>query len=92
MTTLEAPPRTGSRRKALELLDALPEDLSGDAIRIRFESDALVTTSFVDELVMAVLVDRRALALIFAGLDDYGRELAESSARTRGVLDRLTLE
>jgi hypothetical protein len=45
--------------------------------------------SFVDELVKAVLVDRRGQRLVIKGAPDRTLELARRAAQNRGVIDRL---
>jgi hypothetical protein len=47
------------------------------------------TPSFVDELVKAVLVDRRGQRLVIKGAPDRTLELARQAAQNRGVIDRL---
>lgn len=92
MIEIDAAPRTGSRRKARQFVDGLPADLRLETVQIRFAPRALVTVGFMDEVILSVLVDRRAALLTFTGLPDYGREVAEAVARHRQVRDRLSFD
>lgn len=89
MSTLIAPKLISSRDQARELTAGLAEDLSDTAVLVDCTALQASTPSFVDELVKAVLVDRRGDRLILKGAPDRTVELARRAAQNRGVIDRL---
>lgn len=91
MTMIEAPKRVGSREQAQEMADGhLVDDLTGSHIVVDFVGTVALRPSFFDELVKAVLVERRAAGLQLVRVPELGRDAASRSARSRGVLDRLS--
>jgi hypothetical protein len=89
MSTLIAPKLMSSRHQARELTGSLAEDLSGSVVLVDCTALQASTPSFVDELVKAVLVDRRGDRLIIKGAPERTVELARRAAQNRGVIDRL---
>jgi hypothetical protein len=67
MSTLIAPKLVSSRHQARELTSSLASDLSGGVVMVDCATLQASTPSFVDELVKAVLVDRRGDRLILKG-------------------------
>jgi hypothetical protein len=91
MSTLIAPKLVSSRDQARELTAGLPGDLSGSPVMVDCSALQASTPSFVDELVKAVLVDRRAGRLVIKAAPERTVELARRAAQNRGVLDRLEI-
>jgi hypothetical protein len=89
VSTLIAPKLVSSRHQARELTASLADDLSDTAVMVDCAALQASTPSFVDELVKAVLVDRRAGGLLLKGAPERTVELARRAAQNRGVLDRL---
>jgi hypothetical protein len=84
--------RPGSRIDARELLDEhLPDDLSGNRVTINGVALAAVASSFMDELVKGILVERRAEELIVVGAPEAANFYALASAQRREVAERLTI-
>ena len=80
-----------SRDQARELTASLPDDLSGTVVLVDCSALQASTPSFVDELVKAVLVDRRGSRLVVRGAPERTVELARRAAQNRGVTDRLEI-
>ncbi|HWC43679.1 MAG TPA: hypothetical protein VHK02_16960 [Actinomycetota bacterium] len=91
MSTLIAPKLVSSRDQARELTASLPDDLSGTVVLVDCRALQASTPSFVDELVKAVLVDRRGSRLVVKGAPERTVELARRAAQNRGVGDRLEI-
>ena len=91
MSTLIAPKLVSSRDQARELTASLPDDLSGRAVLVDCSALMASTPSLVDELVKAVLVDRRGSRLVVKGAPERTVELARRAAQNRGVSDRLEI-
>ena len=91
MSTLIAPKLVSSRDQARELTASLPDDLSGTPVMVDCSALQASTPSFVDELVKAVLVDRRVGQLVVKGAPERTVELARRAAQSRGVTDRLEI-
>lgn len=91
MTVLEAPLRMGRRAQAKGLLVDLHHDLSGAIVEMKFPDDAYPTTSFVDEIIRAILVDRQADSLALVNANERVAEIALLCADDLGVRDRLTV-
>ena len=91
MSTLIAPKLVSSREQARELTASLPDDLSGTVVLVDCSALQASTPSFVDELVKAVLVDRRGGRLVVKGAPERTIELARRAAQNRGVGDRLEI-
>jgi len=91
MTVLEAPQRTRGREQAAELLERQGESLEGQEVEVHFAAEALVTTSFVDEILRAVLVDHKAASLRFVGLPAMMHDLVDEAARHFGVEGRVEI-
>jgi hypothetical protein len=92
MATLIAPKLVSSRDQARELTASLPGDLSGTVVMVDCSGLQASTPSFVDELVKAVLVDRRGNRLVVKAAPERTVELARRAAQNRGVLDRLEID
>jgi hypothetical protein len=90
VTVVDAPVRMGRRAQAKELLSDLPADLTTAMVEVRFPDDAFPTTSFVDELVRSILVDRKAQALTLVNANRRASEIATLCAVDLGVGDRLS--
>jgi hypothetical protein len=88
MSTLIAPKLVSSRHQARELTSSLASDL-GQRRDGGLHDPPGQHPSFVDELVKAVLVDRRGDRLILKGAPERTVELARRAAQNRGVSDRL---
>jgi hypothetical protein len=73
------------------LTASLPGDLSGTVVMVDCSALQASTPSFVDELVKAVLVDRRGSHLVIKAAPERTVELARRAAQNRGVLDRLEI-
>jgi hypothetical protein len=91
MSTLIAPKLVSSRDQARKLTGSLPGDLSGTVVMVDCSALQASTPSFVDELVKAVLVDRRGSHLVIKAAPERTVELARRAAQNRGVLDRLEI-
>jgi hypothetical protein len=89
MSTLIAPKLVSSRHQAQELTASLAGDLSDTVVMVDCSALQASTPSFVDELVKAVLVDRRGGRLVMKGAPERTVELARRAASNRGVADRL---
>ena len=83
MSTLIAPRLVSSRHQARELTSSLASDLSGSVVRVDCTALQASTPSFVDELVKAVLVDRRGDRLTIKGTPGRTVELARRAAQNR---------
>jgi hypothetical protein len=91
MSTLIAPKLVSSRDQARKLTASLPNDLSGTVVMVDCSALQASTPSFVDELIKAVLVDRRGSHLVIKAAPERTVELARRAAQNRGVLDRLEI-
>ena len=91
MSTLIAPKLVSSRDQARELTAGLPGDLSGTVVLVDCSALQASTPSFADELVKAVLVDRRGSRLVVEGAPERTVELVRRAAENRGVSDRLEI-
>jgi hypothetical protein len=91
MSTLIAPKLVSSRDQARELTAGLPGDLSDTVVLVDCSALQASTPSFVDELVKAVLVDRRGSQLVVKGAPERTVALARRAAQNRGVSDRLEI-
>ena len=91
MSTLIAPKLVSSRDQARELTAGLPGDLSDTVVMVDSAALQASTPSFVDELVKAVLVDRRGRHLVIKAAPERTVELARRAAQNRGVSDRLEI-
>jgi hypothetical protein len=92
MSTLIAPRLVSSRHQARDLTANLADDLSGTVVMVDCSTLQASTPSFVDELVKAVLVDRRGNRLVIKGAPERTVELARRAAGNRGVADRLEID
>ena len=91
MTVIEAPVRMGRRAQAVALLEELPRSLVGVDVTVTFPDEAYHTTSFLDEVVRSILVDRKADRLKLANANERVVELACQSAEDLSVLGRLVI-
>lgn len=93
MATLTAPSRIGGRELPRELLESsgLPEDLEGASVTVRFEPRTVYTISFIDELVLEVLVRRCCDRLVLRGLSPWLQRVAREAAEDHELSDRLVL-
>jgi len=86
---LDAPRVMRGREQVSEFLSALPENLQGCSVEIRFEPRALGTPSFLDELVRVVLADRSAVSLTLEGMSEQLCVIATDAADYFRVSDKL---
>jgi hypothetical protein len=86
---LTLPERAGSRGEAQRLLEPLDLDLAGTVLRLDGRHLAAGSSSFMDEIVKEVLVERHADRLVLTGVTERAAAFAESSAARRGVAERL---
>lgn len=91
MSTLIAPKLVSSRQQARELTATLADDCSGTVVMVDCSALKASTPSFVDELVKAVLIDRRADRLLIKGAPERTATLARRAAENRGVIERLEI-
>lgn len=91
MTMLTAPPLVSGRPRAQEFTAELAHDLSGIDVTIDWRAVQAAAPSFVDELVKAVLVERRARTLHFVEIPERSAAYARRSASRREVEDRLSI-
>jgi hypothetical protein len=90
--TLTAPKLVSSREQARDLTANLPADLSEVAVLLDCSALQASTPSFVDELIKAVLVERKAAQLVLRHAPDRTVELAQRAAGNHGVAERLKAE
>jgi hypothetical protein len=91
VTVIEAPAKMGRRDQAVALIANLPDDLSGVKVRVEFPDNAYPTTSFLDELIRGLLVDRRCAHLMLVNANLRVIEIAHLSAHDLGVADSLQI-
>jgi hypothetical protein len=84
MSTLIAPKLLSSRHQARELTATLADDLSDTVVLVDCSALQASTPSFVDELVKAVLVDRRGHRLVIKALPS-GRSSWPAGRRRTGA-------
>lgn len=90
MVSLEAPVLAGSRPRAQKLLAELPNDLTGQVVRLHCGSLVAAAASFADEVVRTVLVDRGAKGLEVTNVSDQEfKSYLRQRAEVHGVTDRL---
>lgn len=89
MATLEAPRVTKDRAHARDFLSDLPSDLSTTPVEIRFADRSIATTSFVDELIRELFVERKAISVTLLNLNGSGCSVANAAAADFDVADRL---
>ncbi len=87
MVTL--PERAGSRGEAQSLLGSVAANLSGTVLRLDGAHLGAGSSSFMDELVKEVLVERHADQLCLDNVTERSASFARASAVRRGVADRL---
>lgn len=94
MQTLEAHPRdlSASRTQARSSIEHLPESLRDMRVVLDASGVQAVSTSFVDELVLQILVDREASVFVVQGASERFRSFLDRSARLRDVSDRVIIE
>lgn len=90
MSVLEAPVLTRDRAHAREFLNQLPDDLNGVAIEIQFAKRAIATTSFVDEIVHELFVNRNVGHISLVNLNGSACSVAKAASAEFGAADRLT--
>jgi hypothetical protein len=83
------PERAGSRGEAQHLLERVPRSLAGTELRFDGHQLGAGSSSFMDELVKEVLVERGASSLILDGITPRAAEFARAAAARRGVAGRL---
>jgi hypothetical protein len=91
VSTIDAPVRMKGRLQALSLVSRLPDDLARATVELRVPTEALATASFIDQIVVSVLIERGATRLRIHTTSDLIGELAERSACSLAVEDRLTV-
>jgi hypothetical protein len=87
--TLEAPPLLSSRRQARELLSSLPEQLQGGAVYLDCSELRSAAPSFIDEMIVTVLLERNADQLVFLGAPERAIEFACKAADVHAVRTRV---
>lgn len=88
--TLEMPVLAGSRVRAQQLLNELPQDLSGQVVELHCGMLIAAVVSFADEIVRTVLVDRHAERLEVTRVSDrYFIEHLRDRAAEHHAADRL---
>lgn len=60
-----------------------------EAVEVDFSKNELLTPSFVDELLRALVVDQHVTSVRVSGLSDRGRELVLRSIRTRQLENQI---
>jgi hypothetical protein len=87
------PPLAGTRKRAQELLSALPDKLVGCTIVVDCRGLVAATQSFADELLQGVLVERNATEMRFTNVDDlkFARWIDER-ADFHGVSERVKVD
>lgn len=89
-TSFDAPMLAGTRARARQLVADLPETLTGTVVRLQCGSMMAATPSFADEIILQVLVNRRADVLEVSQVSDpefFG--YLRDQAAAHGVADRL---
>lgn len=88
--SLEMPTLAGSRIRAQQLLNQLPQDLSGQVVELQCGLLIAAVVSFADEIVRTVLVDRHAERLEVTRVSDrYFVEHLRDCAVEYHAADRL---
>lgn len=89
-SVLEAPASGLRREHAREFLSELPQDLSQAELTIRFADRSIAATSFIDELIYQLLVERNALSVTLENLNEATCSVALAAAVDFGCMDRLS--
>ncbi|WP_221585536.1 hypothetical protein [Microbacterium sp. G2-8] len=92
MTALAVPDLAGSRARASELASELPASLAGVSVEIDVANVSAASQSFVDELCKQLLEVRSARELVVHNASPSLARHLNTSARLRGVLDRLLVD
>lgn len=90
--TLDSPEKLGSRAQARALFEEHWEQLRDAQVVLDCSNLKASTPSFVDELVLSVLVEAGASLLVLAHAPERTARFAWRSADIRGVSDRLEIE
>src|SRR5690349_4814336 len=90
MTTVLRPPRrAGSRERASELLAGLPASLGGRLVVLDCSELAVAPPSFIDELIVRIVIERGASTLEFRRPLQRTAGYAMRYAHNRLVADRV---
>lgn len=88
--SFEAPVLAGSRPRAQQALNTLPDDLAGHIVKLRCGSMIAAAASFADEIVRTVLVERGAARLEVESVSDSEFiDYLKERAAFYGVANRL---
>lgn len=89
MTTIEAPRVAGRDRARQDVTHLALAD--GSILIVQFPERSSATPSYLDELIAAVCVERRA-HLVLRSLSDRARVVAQESAERREVTSLVSVE
>ena len=87
-----APERLGSRDQARAMFGEHRDRLRGASVLLDCSRLQASTSSFVDELILDVLVEAGATRLILRNAPERTTRFARRSALLRGVEDRLVID
>jgi hypothetical protein len=91
--TVVLPERAGSRPEARELLEkTLPDALDNAVVRVDGGVLAASSSSFIDEIVKGILVDRRGAKLVLWRAPTQVAIFASASAQRRRVEAKLQVK
>ena len=92
--TTSLPTLSGGRLQAVELVQSIELPEPRTAVTVRIDGAALlgITRSFVDELVLALLVARPGVTLVVTRVNDNTSRIFNERARAREVADRLLID
>ncbi|KXO91095.1 Uncharacterised protein (plasmid) [Tsukamurella tyrosinosolvens] len=91
--TLTLPALAGSRHRVQRMLDDVPADLSGTAVRLDCSGLIAATRSFTDELVVELLVRRNAESVRIGALANAEfREFAAEAGAAHDRQERVVLD
>lgn len=88
---LTAPRLCGGRHKAERLVESTVLDLTHWKVVIQFPSDALATTTFFDQLISRLILDRCAAMVEFRNTSPFMDEAITKRAQERCVVDRVSI-
>lgn len=88
-STVVLPERAAGRREVAQVLAGVPSDLGGRLVTVDGSVLEASSSSFVDELVKVLLVERGANGLELREVSHQVERFAMASAQRRGVADRL---
>ena len=92
MAEMTLPPLVGTRRRARALLDELPAQLEHVTVYVDCRELLAGSESFADELILELLVERRADAVVATSVGLEFAGYLEKVAGEHGVSPRLVLD